>query len=329
MRRYGWWVARRLGGVLRTNPRSDVPGTFDRALDPLHRFLAVCYLDLNDDYRRSILISSSGRSGSTWLAEVVNYRNEYRLVFEPFRRDRSKVAGCIPYGLYLEPGRESTAEARAVEAILRGRVHNTWSNWHNRRRIAHRRIIKEIRATNLMPWIRTNFPELPIVYLLRHPVSVAQSWTRLGWRDFLDEFTRQELLMDRLSSFRPLIDDVARTGQAFERHLLRWCLENFIPLRDLAPGDAHVVFYEHLLADPQRELRDLFGYLGKTFEPAVLERINVPSGLSYPDSQAKPLTDEETERAYEIVAAFGLDRVYGRSPEPRIQPGSVGELLSR
>lgn len=322
-------VARRLRRMRETIGCRDVPSALDKALGLLNRISAVCYFDLNSDYRRSILISSSGRSGSTWLADLINYRNEYRLIFEPFRRDRSKIAACIPYGLYLEPGGKTGPEARAVEAILRGRVHNTWSNWHNRRRVSHRRIIKEIRATNLMPWIRANFPELPVVYLLRHPVSVAQSWTRLGWRDFLDEFIRQEALMNRLSSFQPVIDDVLRTGRPFERHLLRWCLENFIPLRDLQPSDAHVVFYEHLLADPQKELRHVFGYLGKTLEPAVLERINVASPLSYPDSHAKPLTDDEMTRACEIVAAFGLDRVYGRSAEPRIQAGSVGELFSR
>jgi hypothetical protein len=307
----------------------SVSRALTKALDRINRVRALCYVDLNDDYRRSILISSSGRSGSTWLADMVNYRNEYRLVFEPFRRDLSKIAAGIPYGLYLQPGRESDAEARVVEAILRGRVRNTWSNWHNRRRIARRRIIKEIRATNLMPWIRERFPGLPIVYLLRHPVSVAQSWTRLGWPDFLDEFTRQELLMDRLAPFRPVIDDVVRAGNPFERHLLRWCLENVIPLRDLSPGDAHVVFYEHLVADPEQELRELFGYLGKEFEPAVLERVDAASPLTYPGAPAQALGEEALTRACEIVSAFGLDRLYGRGAEPRVGPGSVGELLSR
>lgn len=302
---------------------------FERALGRLNRLRAVCYLDLNHDYRRSILVSGSGRSGSTWLTEILNYRNEYRLIFEPLRRDRSKIAAALPYGLYLEPGHASTDEARALEAILRGRVRDTWSNWHNRRRVASRRIVKEIRATNLMPWISARFPELPIVYLLRHPVAVAQSWTRLGWRDFLGEFVSQELLMHRLSPLRPLIDDVVRAGSPFERHLLRWCLENVVPLRDLGPGDAHVVFYEHLVSDPEREIRDLFAYLGKEFEPTVLERVDVPSPLSYPGPPAQKLDDDQLARATEIIAAFGLDRIYGPGPEPLVRRNSAREPLSR
>ena len=308
---------------------SNVRHAFENARDRISRLRALCFVDLDDDYRRSILISSSGRSGSTWLAEMVNYRNEYRFIFEPFRRDLSKAARSIPYGLYLEPGSEPPIQTRAAEAILRGRVRNAWSHGHNRRRIANRRIVKEIRVTNLMPWIHERLPELPIVYLLRHPVSVAESWTRLGWRDFLGEFTRQELLMERMSGFRPLIDEITRAGSPFERHLLRWCLENFVPLSDLQPGDAHVVFHEHLMAEPESELRRLFAYLGKDFEPSVLERIHEPSAVSYPGPPPGPLSDANRAWASEIVRAFGLDHVYGPEREPRVGPGSTVEMLPR
>lgn len=297
-----------------------------RALDPVRRLWAVSFVDLNDDYRRSILISGSGRSGSTWLAQLVNHRNEYRLIFEPFRRDRSSVASSIPYGLYLEPSQIATVESQAVEAVLRGRVRDSWSNWHNRRRIASRRIIKEIRATNLMPWIHTRFPELPIVYLLRHPIAVAASWTRLGWRDYLDEFVRQEPLMGRLAAVRPVIDEIIRVGRPFERHVLRWCLENVIPLGDLHEGDAHVVFYERLVADPEAELRRLFRFLGKPFDPLVLDSVDVPSPLSYPGTGVA-LADADRARALEIVRAFGLDRLYGADEAPRIDATRV--LLPR
>ena len=292
------------------------------ALDPVRRLWAVSFVDLNDDYRRSILIAGSGRSGSTWLAQLVNHRNEYRLIFEPLRRDRSGIASCIPYGLYLDPSQTSGVESRAVEAVLRGRVRNSWSNWHNRRRVARRRIVKEIRATNLTPWIHTRFPDLPIVYLLRHPVPVAASWTRLGWPDYLDEFVRQEALMSRFSPVRPLIDEVVRTGRPFERHVLRWCLENAIPLEDLRPGDAYVLFYERLVADPAAELPGLFRYLGKPFAPSVLEVVDIPSPLSYPGTPTT-LDERDGERALEITSAFGLDRVYGADRDPRIEASRV------
>lgn len=293
-------------------------------LTPLYRVSAACHFDLNADYRNTVLITSSGRSGSTWLADVVNYKNEYRLIFEPFRRDRSPLAKDIRFGLYLDPATEFTPEAQAIDTILRGRVWTPYSEQRNKR-IAVRRIIKDIRTTNLIPWIRINFPALPIVYLLRHPLAVARSWTRLGWRDYTSEFTSQETLMERLSPFRPLIEKtILHADGAFERHVLRWCLENYIPLNDLTNEDVHIVFYEHLVSDPATEVPRLFAYLGKEFEARALERISEPSATTFvTESQNRPAV-YETGRALEIVAAFGLDRIYGADANPKVsRPSSA------
>jgi hypothetical protein len=288
----------------------------------LYRLSAACHVDLNFAYRNTILVTSSGRSGSTWLAEVVNYRNEYRMIFEPFRRDRSPVAKEIPFGLYLDPAVTSPPEAAAIEAILRGRVRTSYSEQRNRR-IARRRIVKDIRTTNLVPWIRARFPALPIVYLVRNPFAVARSWTRLGWRDFTEEFTRQRLLMKRFEQLRPLIDETVERGSAFDRHVLRWCLENHIPLHDLAGDELHVVFYEDLLRDPISEVSRLFAYLGKPFEPRALERLSEPSATAFAESAAQPV-EHDTARATEIIAAFDLDRLYGADENP-----AAGTLRAR
>jgi hypothetical protein len=298
-------------------------------VDLNHGYRNAVFVDLNRDYRKSILIASSGRSGSTWLVDIVNYANEYRIVFEPLRRDRSALAAGIPFGLYLEPHHRATPPGAAISAILAGRSWTGWSNQQNRKHVAARRIVKEIRATNLTPWIRVHFPELPIVYLLRHPIAVARSWTRLGWPDFLSEFIRQEALMRRLEPFRPMIDEILAAGGTLERHVLRWCLENYIPLRDLGPTDTHVVFYEHLTAQPEAEVRRLFGYIRRPFDPRALGSLETPSALAYPDSPLPPLPRGEGARALEIVAAFGLDRVYGPDPPPLLPAGASFPLLPR
>ena len=38
------------------------------------RLLAACYLDLGRGIRDTTLVVSTGRSGSTWVAEVINHR---------------------------------------------------------------------------------------------------------------------------------------------------------------------------------------------------------------------------------------------------------------
>jgi hypothetical protein len=291
---------------------------FNLVLTPLYRVSAACHFDLNADPANTILITSSGRSGSTWVADIVNYKNEYRLIFEPFRRDRTPVAKDIRYGLYLDPATPFEPPADAIDAILRGRVRTPYSEQRNKR-IAVRRIIKDIRTTNLIPWIRANFPVLPIVYLLRHPFAVARSWTRLGWRDYVSEFTSQETLMERLSPFRPVIEKTMKSDGAFERHVLRWCLENYIPLNDITSEDVHLVFYEHLLRDPETEVPRLFGSLGKDFEAGVLERTSAPSATTFAtESPTQPTAGYQIARALEIVTAFGLDRIYGADANPKV-----------
>ena len=293
-------------------------GLRDDVVARLHRLSAALHFDLNSDYRNSILVTSSGRSGSTWLAEIVNYKNEYRMIFEPFRRDRSPIAKDIRFGLYLDPAMGSAPQASAIEAILRGRVRTPWSEQRNRR-LARRRIIKDIRTTNLVPWITANFPALPIVYLVRHPFAVARSWARLGWRDFTHEFTSQHSLMERLSHLRPVIDETIDDGSVFDRHVLRWCLENHLPVHDLASDEVHLVFYEDLVRDPASEVSRLFAYLHKEFEPRVLERLAEPSATTFADESSEPV-EHGTERATEILAAFGLDRLYGADATPTGNP---------
>ena len=289
--------------------RSRTTRALDEALEAVYRLSAALHVDLNADPRNSILVTSSGRSGSTWLAELVNYRNDYRMIFEPFRRDRSPIAKDIRFGLYLDPRARTAPEAPAIEAILRGRVRTPYSEQRNRR-IARKRVIKDIRTTNLIPWLRASLPDLRIVYLVRHPLAVARSWTRLGWRDYLEEFTAQPALMERLGEFGACIREITGTGTPFERHVLRWCCENHIPLHDVAKDEFHVVFYEDLLGDTETELSRLFRYLGMTFEHEALTRLSKPSSTTFPTERAASPTREEEARATEIVTAFRLDRVY-------------------
>ena len=52
---------------------------------PLSRLPGGLYVDLEKgDHRSSVFLAGSGRSGTTWLSEIINHRRGYRYVFEPF-----------------------------------------------------------------------------------------------------------------------------------------------------------------------------------------------------------------------------------------------------
>lgn len=324
--------------------RRIVPGAHRR----VRRVLSpkVAFLDVGHDPARALVVAGSARSGTTWLAEILATRLRCRLLFEPFRAERVPLAADLGYGRYARPGSDDPALADLVGRILAGRVRSRWSDRYNTVRWVRRRVVKEIRILNLLPWLADRFPSTPIVYLLRHPIPSAQSLVELGWPDRLASFLDQEELMrGPLAAYASTARRVAADGDPLQRFVLRWCLENTVPLRTLERDRAHLVFYEHLVADPGRELIRLASYLRRfpTYaRPA--SALSAGEGGSADGRQAdlrKPSATDyrrsagadgsmRLERwlqevpplavgaAVETMAVFGLDGVYGADPMPKV-----------
>jgi hypothetical protein len=126
----------------------------------------------------------------------------------------------------------------------------------------------------------------------------------------------------------------------FHRHVLRWCMENVVPVRTLAPGSVHVVFYEELVEDPSREVDRLVEFLGRfpagrwNLEHGPLSAAGRLSRTNYRDtplmapsdrleSWRSQVSDDMLDSAMTIVGAFGLDRVYGHDGGPLVPPDEL------
>jgi hypothetical protein len=289
---------------------------------PLSRLLGGLYVDLGKgDHRDAVFLAGSGRSGTTWLSEVVNYKGEYRYVFEPFNPARVSAFGHFRSKQYLRPDDAREAFLEPVRLALSGALRDPWTDRFNATFVARRRLIKDIRANLLLGWIRANFPGMPIVLLLRHPCAVVTSRLALGWKDNLGETMAQEDLVEDF--LLPMEAEIRAARDDFERHLFLWCIDNYVPLRQFARGEIHLAFYEDLLDNPEGGLRSLFGFLGEDLDDRVYARLGRPSLLSRRDAPP-PSVDgwrahvdaNQLERALEILALFGLDRVYGEGPMP-------------
>jgi hypothetical protein len=295
----------------------------------------TAFIELNHDTAETVLLVGSGRSGSTWLSEVLVEAFACRMIFEPLRRDRVPLSAGVPWGRYAEPGVMDPELEHVWGNILTGRVRCPWTDKFNAYRFPRRRLVKEIRATNTLPWLGARFPEVPTIYLLRHPVATAWSAAQLGWDPFLSEFLGQPLLMDGpLAPWRDVIARHSADADLFHRHVLRWCMENSVPIRQLAPGSVHVVFYENLVEDPHGELQRLARYLGRfkegawDFDPAR-PTVDRPSRANYrktpmmsADERLRSWVDTvpvaSVERAVALVKEFGLDHVYGADVRPNV-----------
>jgi Sulfotransferase family len=287
---------------------------------PLSRLLGTLHVDLERDHRNSVFLAGTGRSGTTWVSEMINYRNGYRFIFEPFHPGKVRICKDFRRKQYLRPDDRREEYLGPARTILIGGLRNFWTDRFNKKFVARRRLIKDIRANLILGWMRTNFPGMPMILLLRHPCAVVASRLALGWRDNLSETMEQgELVEDFLL---PMETQIRTARNGFERHVFSWCIENYVPLRQFGPGEIHLSFYENFLAHPEDEVRRLFAFLGESFDARVYHTLRHPSPLSRRDEDPsldawrRSVTEPQLERAVEILALFGLDRVYGERAMP-------------
>ena len=307
------------GSSTRKSRLEDHDAFVSRRSANLSRLFGTLHVDLGD-HRNTVFLAGSGRSGTTWVAEVINHRNGYRLVFEPFHPGRVEICGGFRRKQYLRPDDRREEYLGPARRILTGGLRSPWTDRFNRKLVARRRLIKDIRANLLLGWMRENFPGMPIVLLLRHPCAVAASRLALGWRDNLSETMEQEELV--ADFLLPVEAEIRDARDAFERHVFSWCIENYVPLRQFGPGEIHLSFYENFLAHPEDEVRRLFAFLGEDFDGRVYRALSRPSPLSREgespsvDAWRRSVTDSQLERAVEILGLFGLDTVYGAGAMP-------------
>jgi hypothetical protein len=274
----------------------------------------MLHVDLDRDHRNSVFLAGSGRSGTTWVSEIVNHRNGYRLVFEPFHPGKVGICGNFRRRQYLRPDDRREEYLGPARTVLTGGLRSTWTDRFNRKFVARRRLIKDIRANLLLGWMRENFPGMPIILLLRHPCAVATSRLALGWKDNLSETMAQEQLVEDF--LLPVEAEIRGARDDFERHVFSWCIDNYVPLRQFGPGEIHLSFYENFVVHPEYEIRRLFAFLGEDFDGRVYHALRRKGEAPSVDAWRRSVTGSQLERTIEILGLFGLDRVYGEGAMP-------------
>jgi hypothetical protein len=291
------------------------------------------HFDLGGDHRDAIFLAGSGRGGTTWIAEMINYDNAFRFIFEPFNARTVPVCGAFGNRQYLRPGDDRPEFVDAARAIVSGHFRSGWADYYNHRIVSRKRLIKDIRAHLFLRWLFELFPGMPIVLMFRHPCAVASSRRRYGWGHDLDAFLHQpQLLEDHLWPMRERLEQLK---EPFELHVAQWCIENYVPLRQFVAGQIHVAFYEDFRSDPRREIARLFTFIGRPLTEDVFDRLARPSSMAWQSAAGIALggarsdgwrtfvSDREARRSVEILKMFGLDRLYDEGTEPRIAADEV------
>jgi hypothetical protein len=301
----------------------------NRARDLTWELRRWSYIDLGGGPEDTVFVAGPGRSGTTWIEEVINRNHDHRVMFEPFWGRHVPELRSFADHQYLRPGNSDNRFVEPVARILSGRVRNRWIDHHNTVRLPRKRLVKEIRANNWLGWAAERWPAMPMVFIIRHPMAVASSGMALGWGDGLERILAQQHLLpdhfdeDSQEYLRSLTDP-------WERSIARWCVENLIPFHTLGSTRATLVVYEALASHSEDEAGRLVAAVGQAQDSTLEAAIDKPSRLTRPGgSMGSPVqvpnawldkVDVARRRqGLEVVRRLGFGDVYDDGPMPDVQ----------
>jgi hypothetical protein len=290
---------------------------------------AICsraYLETNHDLKRTIILCGTGRSGTTWLARVLERILHYRIIFEPFHPQRVQEFGVFKRNQYARPDDDNVVLRSVVAKALSGRIRNHWVDQLNRSFVSRGRIVKEIRANFLLKWVRENFPEVPILYILRHPCAVVHSWQKMEWGTAaLQSLLSQELLVkDHLNPYLRIIEEA---DTETKKIACVWCAGQLVALRTMGYSDWMVLTYEDLWRDAKTEIRKVVKYIRQDGRCDEINARGIIAETARKDSAVatkrdpltaweRELTDRQIDEILGIVRLFSLDTLYDRCIYP-------------
>src|SRR5688572_27393164 len=82
------------------------------------------YVNPDQDLRRSNLVAGTGRSGTTWLADLIGSQVPCRILFEPFNPDLVSDYRHFHYFQYMRPGTENPKFYAFAQKVLTGEIRN-------------------------------------------------------------------------------------------------------------------------------------------------------------------------------------------------------------
>jgi hypothetical protein len=220
-----------------------------------------------------LLIISIPRSGSSWVGEVMGLAKNAMYLREPinltYMKNHPDGRSFFEVQPNNPPREYQTASKTAFYGLPDfppGIVYDT-SQWSLASRSGKHVVIKEINPLALEWMISSYHPR--IVFLVRHPAAVANSFQKMGWmgKQFDERFTP--------STLRSLDFDYQQYSRSFwtefgamQAHTIHLALET------LARGGEHMTIkYEDLCMDPMRIFRDLYNFAGLQWGSTVEDQI--------------------------------------------------------
>ncbi len=307
-------------------------------------------MDKQQKQVRIPVISGSGRSGTTWVLDVLAQSNDMRTAFEPLHPIAVPLMDEYA-NMYLTEYDDSPRLSEFLIKVFSGKFKNIWVSYRVRpdrlmpfpqNFLGYRRlheylarwrklyrqmavykkdigkpvITKFIRANMMYAWLLKNF-NIRIVHVIRHPCAVIESKLRLGGDDWdvdkeLKAYLDQSRIADWVKNFiePEAVESLTETG----RYALIWCIENILPFSDdtVTVAGEHLlkVHFESLAAQDMNVWMAVSQHLG-------LQEVPDQSLLVKPSQQARP---ENKDKNYNKQMTSGWRK--------RLSAGMISEIES-
>jgi len=286
-----------------------------------------------------VWLLGDGRSGTTWVAKLINHTHQYKVLFEPFHPHKVDAMSFLLAHQYVPLGKvtpmlEQTAKSVFSGDFLHPRVQRPTRNSNDRRPV----LVKDIFANLLAYSVCEKLTHVKPVLLLRNPFAVAaskQKKSHWSWYNSPGNFLKQPNLMhDFLSSQQRLIEEIAQKKDPYLDQILTWAIINYVPLSQFSTSSLYVLFYENVYLNPDKQIRELLQFVTPTTTKLVQNDKEIGGALI--DNPSKPNDVDSTihlgespitawqhdadlsknKAGLEILQAFGLDTLYNSDGLP-------------
>lgn len=264
-----------------------------------------------------IVVAGAGRSGTTWLGNIVA-GDEFKVLFEPFDYRKIHIIEGLGLRPYFRPHDDYLEWREIIWNIISGEYIHEWLiNTNKELDLAKFRgvLIKDIRINGILKWLQINFNIKP-VFIVRHPCAVAVSRIQCNWKPEVDSFLNNEELLTDIAIDREYL--LGLSENKLYAHVIMWCFENAVPLSQFG-NDLLSVKYEQLMAEPHNVVARILNELALTFDDTrhrMLEEISSTSTrneINVNDLQhgwRNNISGNEIITIKQILTHFKLDELY-------------------
>lgn len=280
-------------------------------------------------YEHKLWLIGDGRSGTTWVSNLINYDSYFRNVYEPFHPQIFPQLKYLSSHLYERPNAENPGLYDVAEDVFAGRLWHPRTDSDNAIRIYKGLLVKDIFANLFSYWVHNNFKGVKTILLIRNPFAVAMSkFMKKNWTWVTDPITllnQSNLREDYLLEFEDLIFKTSEKNDFILNQILIWSIIHYVPFRQFNSDQVHLMFYENTFVNPSGEISKLENYVGKEFNRLPKQIIEKPSkvrGINF-ERNTSPITSWMNDipitiidQGFKILESFGLDNLYDQESMP-------------